>query len=1456
MSGMNFGQDDESSEEIKKLYALEAEEHLNNITGKLFDLEEGRETLLNTLTEIYRPIHSIKGDSNVLGFIEIGNTAHDLETYIQTIKSNPDDFNKEKLEELFLYIEKMRGLLKNYLTTPNNNDNTHSECSNIENTNEYEGMEEIRAIYAIEANEHINNITSVLLELESEKISLVDAITEIYRSAHSIKGDSNTLGFREIGAVAHDFESLMTKLKNNTETYNDSSLDSMFDYIEKIKELLNQNAENANNKKNNLNQVIEENKFFEKKEEFHEDLDDSMEEIKAIYAIEANEHINNITSVLLDLESNKISLVDAVAEIYRDAHSIKGDSNTLGFKKIGAIAHDFESLMTNLKNNPDSYNDNSLDAMFDYIEKIKELLNQNAENANNKKKNTSNQLIEEKEVFHPEMDDSMEEIKAIYAVEANEHINNITSVLLDLESQKISLVDAITEIYRAAHSIKGDSNTLGFREIGAVAHDFESLMTKLKNNPETHNDRSLDSMFEYVEKIKELLNQNSVNSNNKKTTQDELSLKNNSFELKKREVIEAEEADKSYDLNADEMKDIIDTFIIETEDNVNNITNQLLELESEKISFTDAILEVYRLAHSIKGDSNAVGLNDICDTAHDFESLMSKLQSNPDKYDSVSLDEMFNYTEKLKNLLYSYKNDGKTEENLDSSEEQDFSFKDGFASKDNLEQNDEMAEIKSLYSVETYDHINNITNLLLDLESGNKELELVLTQLYRATHSIKGDSNALGFKDIGDIADKFESFVGEIQKNESEYNTKALDQMFSFVEQIRESLDQKFSLTKSDKKKENITIEIKESVKEDVSKNFQNFSYEIKTENNIPSANDDILDLVTQRTTVINKNIRDYIDIQEKQKRTQKALKQEDETIRVSINKIDKLINLSGEMLISKISQDQHIIDLKDMISNFVNHLSYYKKNIMPLGNDMEKDKYELDPKFAISHLEHIEQIDQQMNSLLKSIKKDNSQFSFLVDELQYDSINTRMLPSSFLLEPMKITVRNTSKKLNKKIQFKVEGDQIEIDRFLIEKLKDPFGHIIRNAIDHGIESAEERSSSNKNEMAILSIHISISGNDVVFEVKDDGKGLDYENIKNKAIKVGLISKSKANTMNEDELKQLIFLPGFSTAEKITEISGRGVGLDVVNSMIQDLGGKISVQSEIGKGTTFKLSLPLTLSTFEAFLIKILNTPYVVAKSAVSKVLTLKNADILKRNGEDQIIVEDKNIRAIYLSEFISAGRRSSDKDKEYVALIIESGINTLALIVDDIYDSTKMYIKSLGSQLKKVKNISGATILGTGEPVLILNTLDIIKSIFQEYKAVNIFDEDVSLAIKDAKKAKRKVLVVDDSITTRTLEKNILELAGFEVFLAKNGLEGKEGVVKYNPDLIITDVEMPKMNGFEFTTWIKKESTYHKTPVIMITSLATEEFKQKGADAGVDSYIVKGQFDQKKLIDTIEQLI
>lgn len=787
-------------------------------------------------------------------------------------------------------------------------------------------------------------------------------------------------------------------------------------------------------------------------------------------------------------------------------------------------------------------------------------------------------------------------------------------------------------------------------------------------------------------------------------------------------------------------------------------------------------------------------------------------------------------------------------------------------------------DIINIYRDSSYDHIDKIISFLFELEFDKSDLKNILVEINRAAHSLKGDSNSLGFTEIGAVAHKMESYIHALQNEVEPFTDDSLSQFFNYMEKLKALLDIQFSKAQSEDEvaDDKDAVETLSSFLNNCIAIVNKFSNENQNydeisnlfENNIKILQNDykdddingILEKIVFHFSEIKANnsekdifplssyltdlnffLEKKLDYQKKYQASENETKptnfveeanekDDDKTIRVSLQKIDSLIDYSSELIANFGKYDHKLDELKE-INSFINQIEYEKSY-----NNLSK-------------------LNKMVFKMVTDFKKDNLNFYSLVNNLNYDIKKTRMLPAKSLLEQMRVVARTASMKLGKLVKFNITGQDTELDLFLLEKIKDPLSHILRNSIDHGIETKAERELSNKSQESTLELNVFLSGSDVIFEVKDDGKGINYERIKNKALSLNLIDEEKAKNITKEELNLVMFMPGFSTADKVTDISGRGVGLDVVKSTVESLGGIIKIQSEKDIGTTFTMKVSLKLTNFESLILRLADKQFALPSSYVSSIVAMKLKDVLYENNQQFVLINKNKIKTVDLAEVLNLRRENATLPEDFFVMLLSVRDNTVAFIIDELVEIKEIVMKDMGRQIRKMKNISGVTILGNGMPILVLNPYDIVASFETSFVNSNILDKMRKEAVAKESIVRRKALVVDDSITTRTLEKNILESSGFDVRIAKDGLEGTQVLQAFSPDIVITDCEMPKMNGYEFTRWIRA-SEYRDLPVIMVTSLADNEFKMKGMEAGVDSYIVKGEFNQETFLDTISTLL
>jgi len=639
------------------------------------------------------------------------------------------------------------------------------------------------------------------------------------------------------------------------------------------------------------------------------------------------------------------------------------------------------------------------------------------------------------------------------------------------------------------------------------------------------------------------------------------------------------------------------------------------------------------------------------------------------------------------------------------------------------------------------------------------------------------------------------------------------------------------------------------------------------------------------------------------------------QTLRVELSKLDNLMNLVGELVINKIgfssqlekisvyideieSNLHHInlhldnADLKsslDLYENFQRKLQVYlqqnkdskdlkfvrdlvKESILLFGDTNIINKLYENWKTMVVEYQQIANyyIDLYHSSTLLA-----SKIGLLAKDLQENVMQTRMLPISTVFNKYKRTVRDLCQKVNKDIKLEIYGEDTEMDKNIIEKIGDPLTHIIRNSIDHGIEMPEERVKAGKPRQGLLKLSAYNKGGNVFIEVEDDGKGIDANKICQKAIEKGLISSDRAEMMSESEKLNLIFIAGFSTAEKVTEISGRGVGMDVVRENITKLKGIIDISTKPGKGTKLTIKLPLTLAILQVLQIREDNNIFAIPSSNIVEVFSFKLEELEKVKNIYMLNHRGRYIPVYFMTHILGLPPAKINLTKDTDIIIVGLGDNNIGLVVSEIVKKEEVVIKNLGDVIKKVKFVSGATIEGDGSITLILNIPEIIDYISTgnlttaSYTVSTI--EDAKIGAKQSKTTgadigqraniekttlNKRILVVEDSTTTRKMIRSIIESAGFDVVEAVDGIDGIEKLKNEGPfNLITIDVNMPRLNGYGAVQEIRKLPDLGKTPIIMVTTRDLEIDKSKGFEAGVDDYIVK-PFEPAELITVIRQYI
>jgi two-component system, chemotaxis family, sensor kinase CheA len=543
-------------------------------------------------------------------------------------------------------------------------------------------------------------------------------------------------------------------------------------------------------------------------------------------------------------------------------------------------------------------------------------------------------------------------------------------------------------------------------------------------------------------------------------------------------------------------------------------------------------------------------------------------------------------------------------------------------------------------------------------------------------------------------------------------------------------------------------------------------------------------------------------------------------------------------------------------------------KGLVELGKDSA-----LLLRYVSTSQEQLRELHAQVSDLSRLYTADTMHLSLVIDELENEIKRLRMLPFSTITTTFARMVRDLARQSGKEAVLTILGGETEVDKRILEGIKDPLTHILRNAVDHGIEKPDKRLAAGKNRAGSITLSAEQNGNEILIRLADDGAGIDMEAVRQSVARTPATQRSgrDPNSMGEADLIDAIFSLGISTSRIITDVSGRGVGLNVVRNNIEALHGRIGVESHLGQGTVFSLILPLALTGTRGLLIRAAGQMFAIPISNVERTLSLQPSSIFTVEGHDAIQYENHPVTLVRLSEVLGlpdAGHINLSSLKEFSAVILSitdrvgsqqlggRQARQVAFIIDELSGEQEIVIKDLGRQLTRVGGIAGATVMGSGEVVLVLNAADLMRLTLRR-GGRSLVESFTTQTEEETGGARKTILVVDDSITTRTLEKNILEAAGYNVLIATDGYEAL-GMIRSTgrPDLVVTDIVMPRMDGFELTSQIKNDPQLSDLPVILVTSLDSAEDKERGIEVQADAYIVKSSFDQVNLLDTIQQLI
>jgi two-component system chemotaxis sensor kinase CheA len=590
----------------------------------------------------------------------------------------------------------------------------------------------------------------------------------------------------------------------------------------------------------------------------------------------------------------------------------------------------------------------------------------------------------------------------------------------------------------------------------------------------------------------------------------------------------------------------------------------------------------------------------------------------------------------------------------------------------------------------------------------------------------------------------------------------------------------------------------------------------------------------------------------------------EQNSVRVSVGKLDTLLTESGELSVTHLRIGERLNDLRNLQRQLERWQREWSRT-RPVRARLRRAQTHSNARDEEALFRLVEQSDHELQSILlrtrelaSALTQNTAQLAAVADAIGQEVIAIRLLPAGSVFMPLERLVRDLAIQTGKEMRLSLSGTDTEVDRRILDELRDPLMHMVRNTVDHGIELPHERKQSGKPAHGALHVSATQRGDRVQITVEDDGRGLDVNAIRETALRRNLLSAERADQMDSAGLIDLIFAPGFSTRTSISEISGRGVGMDVVREHVNRLGGDIGVRTTPGAGTCFTITVPLTLATTRVLLVGDGDQIYAVPSSSIERTGRVRASDMHRLEGQRTLHIDGRAVPVVELAEVLQRndpyGRRiPADEWRPFV--LIPQGDRAVALLTDRLIDETELVVKALGAPLTRVRHVGGAAVLGTGAVVVILNPADLIKSALGRIEAGPRSRTDDIPALETAA-PRRHVLVVDDSVMTRTLERTILEAAGYGVVVAADGAQALDMLKIHPVDVIISDVEMPRMDGFELTSAVRQDERWRHLPIVLVTSLDAPEHVERGAAAGADAYIVKGRFDQRELLQTVGRLL
>jgi len=737
---------------------------------------------------------------------------------------------------------------------------------------------------------------------------------------------------------------------------------------------------------------------------------------------------------------------------------------------------------------------------------------------------------------------------------------------------------------------------------------------------------------------------------------------------------------------------------------------------------------------------------------------------------------------------------------------------------------DQLVELEQIFRAEGLEHVKRLAEILFEIEEKGAEEELLI-EAFRQAHNLKGSAALLGFERVARLTHRIEDVIGMIKRGDQTLTPATMDLLLGGLDVIREGVN--LSKPGDD------TLTIEEQATLTTLEQWLAACDTSPTPSPPTETRSEVDKVVVQAPETSPPRTMP--------EPTRSAPEGQDAFIRVAIDALNSLTAQVDDLFEAQVQAEtmgQELSRLRHGLDQLLTGVQTLRSESTSSVADDTEDLANLMSVRLEAATEHFH---RDMQGLSRRIRKAQEEVGRM-GLATLDSLHVKL----------RRQVREVSRTTNKPVELRFQGGEYAVDRRVLDALTEPLVHLIRNAVDHGIESEDQRQAAGKPPTGLVEVRARHLGDSVELSIRDDGRGIDLVAVRHTLVEAGR-PPEEVDELTDDQLTDRLFDSGFSTQRQVSEVSGRGVGLDVVKHTMDRVGGEVRLETSAGQGTTISLRLPLSMSTVRCLLVSLGNRPLAIPAANVQKVLILRPADLLDLGHGEVVEFGGGHVPVTPLQDLIGMASPTWAPQSTRTAVVLQFGDRRWALTVDDVLEYTQIIVKPLGDLLERVPAVSGIALLGDGDLALVLNPGDLVRAAGSRAQALSAGSATPDTS---SEMAERVILVVDDSIATRSLERSLLESAGYKVLTATDGFDALDVLGRSRCDLVITDAQMPHMDGFELTRALKSHATLAHLPVIMITSLGSQEDIAQGMASGADAYVVKKNLTQHELVSTINQLL